>query len=425
MRENTRQTETPSISQNTTSLVDQSSASALIGVALNLSGLSAQSADMENADSVSVTATAYSLLAAAKGANPLNPGFYNRHANWRKFSVTLGYDEEKDKSGETNERTKIIGIKYLIINNREPGKHPEQLEIIRTNLVGATGAFGRLYDQIVYFIISQETVRNTLLIPEFREFLQEQESSPTAPLQSADITEALAKREQDYFPVNPDYTPNVASWTKAELAYFVNFQNRYLVTRFPQLLQILGTEGLDRIDEFIEDSIDPFLSLQVVSTEALAKIRKSPQFSFAFLTKQRPEGGDDYMGELIFDYGVANRINLTANGAFEYKDNKAIGADLRGARFAAQLQFQLTQEDKLAGRRPFNFYLATDGKWMSGMDWVYRGQAKFNIPIADGIDFPISLTYSNRSELIDEKDVKGQFGFTFDLARLVKSFTIH
>jgi hypothetical protein len=426
LRERTRQTETPNISQNTTSLVDQSSASALIGVALNLSGLTAKSNDTEDADSVSVTATAYSLLAAARGVNPLNPGFYNRNAAWRNFSATLGYDDEKDESGEMTERAKIIGFKYLIVNQREPGKHPRDLETIRNNLVGAAGAFGRLYDQVLYFMISQESVRNTLLIPEFREYLQEQRRSSSPEIPATEIEIGLTKlttREQDLFPVNTDYSIDDSLWTPAERAYFVTFQNRYLVTRFPQLLQVLGAEGLDRIEDFIEESIEPFLELQTVSNEALERIRRAPQFSFAFLTKQRPQGGDDYMGELIFDYGVANRINLTANGAFEYKDNKAVGADLRGARFAAQLQFQLTKEDRLAGRRPFNFFLAADGKWMSGMEWMYRAQTKIVIPIADGIDFPISLTFANRTELIEEEDVRGQFGFTFDLARLVKAFS--
>ena len=52
---------------------------------------------------------------------------------------------------------------------------------------------------------------------------------------------------------------------------------------------------------------------------------------------------------------------------------------------------------------------------------IGKGQAKIKIPIADGIDLPISLTFANRTELIDEKEVRGQFGFTFDLSRLVKT----
>src|SRR5207302_4563399 len=81
-RSNTNQTEAPSMSGNTTSLLDQSSAPDLFGVALNLAGLSkgttsanmggmTGTGSMPDVNSVSVTATAYSLYAALKRVDPL------------------------------------------------------------------------------------------------------------------------------------------------------------------------------------------------------------------------------------------------------------------------------------------------------------------------------------------------------------------
>jgi hypothetical protein len=47
-------------------------------------------------------------------------------------------------------------------------------------------------------------------------------------------------------------------------------------------------------------------------------------------------------------------------------------------------------------------------------------QAKLTIPIkGTGLKIPISLSYANRTELIQEKDVSGQFGLTFDFDQLV------
>ncbi len=46
-------------------------------------------------------------------------------------------------------------------------------------------------------------------------------------------------------------------------------------------------------------------------------------------------------------------------------------------------------------------------------------QAKYSIPLGDsGVSVPISLTVSNRTELIKEKDVRGNIGMTFDLDKL-------
>jgi len=47
-------------------------------------------------------------------------------------------------------------------------------------------------------------------------------------------------------------------------------------------------------------------------------------------------------------------------------------------------------------------------------------QAKYTVPVGDsGIQVPISLTASNRTELIKETDVRGNIGITFDLDKLL------
>jgi hypothetical protein len=50
-------------------------------------------------------------------------------------------------------------------------------------------------------------------------------------------------------------------------------------------------------------------------------------------------------------------------------------------------------------------------------------QAKVTIPIgATGMKVPVSVTASNRTELIEENDVRGSIGFTLDLDALVSGF---
>jgi hypothetical protein len=50
------------------------------------------------------------------------------------------------------------------------------------------------------------------------------------------------------------------------------------------------------------------------------------------------------------------------------------------------------------------------------------GQAKLTIPLKSGARIPISVSFANRTELIKEKDVRANFGFTFDLDAFVAAF---
>ena len=51
------------------------------------------------------------------------------------------------------------------------------------------------------------------------------------------------------------------------------------------------------------------------------------------------------------------------------------------------------------------------------------GQAKLTVPIKGlGIKLPISFTFANRTELIKEKEIRGNFGFTFDLDTIFAKF---
>ena len=379
-RSNANQTETPSMSGNTTSLVDQSSAADLIGVALNLPGLSAANNGMTETTSTSVTTTAYSLYAALQGENPLNPEFYNRNRDWRRVSITLGYDSE-DIEGMRDDRAVLAGMKILLLSRRDASYHPEQLRTVSNYLRDAAANFARLSGELKIFIFNNETVRKRLNIDRQLDFTRED------------------------------------SWSIEDKQYWLHFQNKHLNTAgFPTVLAILGDEGIRDIDRFIQERIDFFVRLNIASQTAIEKIRRAPQLSVFFLSKTRDKGDDEFMAETIFDYGIHNRVALTLNGAYAFRDSKP--EDMHGGRVAAQLRLQVTPENRLAGRNPVAISLAGEGKWMTEMKPIYKGQFKVVVPLIEGIDLPVSVTYANRTELIDEEEVLGQFGVTFDLARL-------
>jgi len=435
-RESTKQAETPSAATNSTSLVDTSSAGDLVNVGFALAGLTGDKNGGNTAGSVAVTTSAYAFLAAAKGIDALNPGFYNRNSGWRRLSFTLGYDDEKLKDN-TTQKAPIFGFKYLFVDKRDPSRHRHQadFEKIAINLKNASVAFGNLSDKVAYSFAKNSRAKQKLLIPQFTVYLTERLKTlaPTATSDIARVTDLLKRRlpNGEVFFLNADGVPPVAgetgAWTTEEKDFYSNnFRPAYLDTDYRvKLKDALGQEGLDDLDAFINEQLTDtkaFEDLSDTTREALERIRKAPQFSFSFLTKQRAEASDEYNAQTIFDYGLANRVNLTLNGSFIYGDSKVVGGDTRGAKFAGQFRFQLTPE-KLVGRNPFFFFVSGNAEAMSGRKPLYQAQAKLNIPILNGLDLPFSLTYSNHEEFVKKNKTRLQFGFAIDTARILQALT--
>jgi hypothetical protein len=48
--------------------------------------------------------------------------------------------------------------------------------------------------------------------------------------------------------------------------------------------------------------------------------------------------------------------------------------------------------------------------------WINAVQARVMLSVkGSGVKIPLSLSYSNRTELLDEKEVRGHVGVTFDM----------
>jgi hypothetical protein len=444
-RETTKQAEPPSSSNSSASLVDTSSAGDLVNLGLSLAGITSGSDATKNTGSVSVTTSAYALFAASQDMDPLNPGFYNRNSGWRKLSFTLGYDDEKLKTGQT-QRAHLFGTKYLIVDKRDPARnrHKSDFQIIGDNLQKAAVAFGNLDERVSYYFTTNKTVKDKLLIPQFKIFLNErlktlqgQTAVSAADTARIDADKARISALLDRVDTGrlfildsnglPPNRGQSGEWSREELEFYSDsFRSTYLGPDYrAKLKDAVGQKVLDDLDAFISKQLvdtKAFEDLSDSTRESLQRIRRAPQFSFYFLTKQRPEGDDEYTGETIFDYGVADRINLTLNANFKYTDSKLIGGDTRGGKFSGQFRFQMTPE-KLAGRNPLFLSISGNGEKFNGKKPAYHAQAKLTIPILNGLDLPFSFTYANQSGLIKEKKIKGQFGFSIDTARLLQALT--
>jgi hypothetical protein len=357
--------------------VDQSSAPDFVGVALNLAGLTSKS-DEKNRTSYSVTASAYSLYAAAVKHDPLDPAFYTQHRDWRRFSVTLGQEFPDQAGAGSDQRSTLVGFKFLLWDKRDASDPSNRghLQVIADGLKSTSRNFSEIDGLVRRYIYY--TVRATLSLPE----------SPTAD----DV---------------------------------VAFENRYFAEKdqFAALLRLLKDEDVRAINKIIEDRIDVEVQLADQTRKAIEAIRRAPQWSVTFQNNLGKDGAADrYRVESTFDYGLPPKVNLSLNGSFDYKTADMQQSRTRGGRFAAEGQFQLTPEARLSGKQPWLLNVSADGSWMTGSTPTYKTQLKLTIPIMSGINFPVSVTYANRTDLIKEADVKGRFGFTFDFAKLMQSF---
>lgn len=119
----TKQEEAPTTASQTTSLVDQSSASDLFNLALQLAKLN--TADLNNdTNSLTVTTSAYALYAAANYHDPLDPAFYATHRGWRLVYLTLGRDIPDTTSSPPPDPHKtqpgtVAGFKLVLFDHRD------------------------------------------------------------------------------------------------------------------------------------------------------------------------------------------------------------------------------------------------------------------------------------------------------------------
>jgi hypothetical protein len=415
-RSNSKQTETPSQSSNSTTLVDQSSATDLISAALNLTGINQNSGNNSTPQSVSVTASVYSVYALVERQDPLDNIFYNAHPGWRRVFVTLGQDNGSTTTTPPTPRATIAGIKLLLWDKRDLSKQNFSQQF--GALQAATLAFGEISGEIALYLIQNPRVQQQIVATEWSNFLDQKLTQATTAADSQRIQNLRST------PLSQLFDSNTRNWTKEELQYYAQFQNSHLLGTFPQLLTVIGDSGISDIRQIISRRIDVFPSLDRSIREKIEEIRRAPQFSVSFTSTTRPDpGANEYVAEGIFDYGVAKRINLTLNDTFTYKDAKAAGGISRGSKFVGDFQFQLTQEKRLSGRGPVTFDTAVEGDWMTKTNPTYKGQLKVKIPLTDGIDLPVSVTFASRTDLINEKDVIGKFGFTFDTAKLFSFLT--
>ena len=168
----------------------------------------------------------------------------------------------------------------------------------------------------------------------------------------------------------------------------------------------------------------------------LDKIAKGRLITFEYVNHREVNAPDTSNFNFIAEGGTGRRIDFTANASLTMFNKKPVGLNIsriRDFQFAGQVDIPLGNVMGF-GQPVFSFTgryerLVENASTAAGTIMpntkgdIAFGQVKLTIPIKNtGFSLPISMTFSNRTELIKEKDVRGNFGLTFDLDKILAKF---
>lgn len=191
----------------------------------------------------------------------------------------------------------------------------------------------------------------------------------------------------------------------------------------PALDKLTGTQT-ENLNSIFEAYADRYYAAVTNMDKDVKSISTAPQWSVSGQGEFHDANDNDhYRAETAFEWGWG-QFDWTTNGSFEYINSPKIGADTRGGRFATDFKYQLGQDAKLSGRKPVALDLSGEGDWLQSLKGTYTGQLTLTIPLIDGIDLPLTASYSSRTNviLLKEAGFEGKLGLSFDVSRLAKAF---
>jgi hypothetical protein len=169
----------------------------------------------------------------------------------------------------------------------------------------------------------------------------------------------------------------------------------------------------------------------------LDEIAKGHIVSFEYTNNREVNAPDTSNFRFIAETGIlGGKGDLTANASFTIFNTKPVAVNVsrvRDFQLASQLDVPIGDVSGL-GKFVFSFAgryerLMANAQNLAGATMpntkgnIGFGQFKLTIPVkGSGVKIPFSVTFSNRSELIKEREVRANFGFTFDLDTIFAKF---
>jgi hypothetical protein len=363
--------EAPSSLPGSTALVEKAGHPDVVSLALGLVGAGGKGAAADTA--TSMTVSAFAIRSSVSGENPMNPRVYGRLRNWRRLSFTVG----RAGAGDDIADGRVFGVKALLIDQRDvsDGSNRRRLDDVATALKPLGDVTGKAYSTALGFV-------------------------------ARELGAATSDLEVTRFG-----------------------QEKLGLLEYEHTLARLSEEQLDALDTILMEHASAIEAARTQIADVIRRIRGAPQLAVTYQAVTRPQGvEDEHHFGVLFDVGMATRLRASFNGAFVRTTDSQLVEDANVLRVAGEFQFDLQQVatlQKVIERRgcdPLTLSVAGLGEWHpDDRPDISKVQVKLTVPLPgplSGLKIPVSLTFANRTELLDETEVRGNVGFTVDFSKL-------
>ena len=331
---------------------------------------------------------------------------------FRKFSVGFSFDITRGTDPPTfigsKQQLSAVSVRYNFINERDPRnlRYKNEWEKLKnTHLDPYTKIAGEFYKKLVNTCnpITPTCTSATFKNADLKKWAEETETKlQVVDFQVGKSDIELVENTRQILVEQLDKLPTDKLKTDSEIVSTVNENGKALISY-----------------------IDAKKAIQ-------DKIAKGTIVTFEYTNYREINAPDVSNFRFIGEKGLGGNWDLTANASISFFNKKPTGMNIKRIRdFDFTLQLEKSLMDLPFGKPIFSFsgqYQRLPGN-VAAFDGLVKpntkgdiavGQFKLTIPIKDtGIKLPFSLTFANRSELIKERHVGANFGFTFDLDRLL------
>ena len=412
IRRTDKQVGATSGASGSTSLVPSGSVPALLGLAVEYGGID----ETFSGTTATFRTTPAKLLGAMANAYGTNAGT-SHDAVYRalqRFSLSVSFDTSRTSSATTGNDTQLLAnyaqlsqatARFIVLNDRDP------LAVKNWNNIRALSSSQTAQDVA-------NSARHLV------------ESLTEASGFDAQLDAAMAV-----------FDANTASPDQSVL------QNA--MTTFVGALQTLA-HNVDSWQQKIDSYIAARVALDQLHQALYKKIANAPSLSIEYDFNRPPvvqaasttvgstasAASPDLstVGVVFVASSFGGNYTLTANANFFNATMPTMRGNFRDFQFGAKIDIPVGKLPTFTSKgtltfsglyeylhqKPLGINLTINDQAVNQPGNIGFFQAKYTIPIGDsGLQIPISFTASNRTELVKEKDVRGNIGITFDLDKLL------
>lgn len=329
---------------------------------------------------------------------------------FRRTSLGFSFDTARDTDPPTftgaKRQLSAVSVRYQLVNQRDPRSRRYQEQWDRFFNTAAISLTDQQTDQLMRLQVSNEggAFRN----PDLQKWLEQ---------------------------TNDDLSRTQITATTLNQTQAMEEVQRIIIQRLGQL----PTESLESDTELtsaLSGFVAAYLPYLAEKNRIMDEISKGTLMTLEYTNYREPNAPDLSNFRFVAQKGTIGGFDFSGNASLTFFNKRPVGPNVQRLRdfdFSGNLDKKL---DDVMGLGPATLTfagkyqrltsnaVAFDGTVLPNTKGdIAAGQVKLTIPIgSSGIKMPFSITFANRTELVRENEVRGNFGFTFDLDTLFARF---